>query len=234
MPTSPPPTDDDASGPATGSIRAVVFDFDGTLVDTEFPEFEAWREIYRAHGRDLPRSVWAQCIGTADSGFDPLTHLRHTLGRPLDEEAVRAAHSRRVRILMDGRGLLPGVAERLDEADALALPLGIASSSTRAWINSWLEKLGLSGRFQALAARDDVARTKPDPALFTLIAERLGVDPAEILAIEDSPNGAAAALRAGMHCVVVPHALTEDLWFPPSVRRIPSLTALSLRSYLAR
>ena len=76
-------------------FRAVIFDFDGTIVDTETPEYEAWRSVFEDHGCELPVSVWADCIGTADSGFDPFLYLLEQAGRPLDRDTIQAQRRQR-------------------------------------------------------------------------------------------------------------------------------------------
>ena len=99
---------------------------------------------------------------------------------------------------------MPGVLDYLRDAHRLGLKVGLASSSSCAWVEGHLVRLGLREYFDCVRARDDVSITKPDPALFLSAVETLGVQPCEAIAFEDSRNGLIAARRAGLHCVAVP------------------------------
>jgi len=214
-------------------IRAVIFDFDGLILDTETPIFEAWRRTYHEHGCELDLDDWQQGLGT-HPGLDPVAHLEGMLGRSLDRATLVEEVRERNRTHCESQPLLPGVAERLREARALGVPAGVASSSSRAWVTSWLERHGLSTLFGCVCARDDVARVKPAPDLFLLAAERLGVPAPACLVFEDSPNGVRAALAAGMRCVVVPNAVTRRLALPPAHLVLESLATLRLDQILER
>jgi HAD superfamily hydrolase (TIGR01509 family) len=184
------------------AIAAVVLDFDGLIVDTETPIFEAWL-----------LDEWQHTLGT-QGGFDPLEHLDALLGGALDREAVLAEVKEATARGCDGQPLLPGVEALLLEAKALGLGRAVASSSSCAWVEGWLKRHGIRDLLDVVVARDDVRRVKPDPDLFLLAASRLGVSPADCVVFEDSPNGMRAALAAGMRCVAVPNALTRPLERP--------------------
>jgi beta-phosphoglucomutase-like phosphatase (HAD superfamily) len=119
---------------------AIIFDFDGLILDTETPEFVAWQEAYAAHGATLDLDEWSRVIGTMEPGWDPGVLLDGYVGSPVDR-----------------------------------------------------------------------ARTKPDPAVYRLALSDLGVDAAEAIAVEDSPNGIAAAKAAGLFVVAVPNRMTAGL-----------------------
>lgn len=213
-------------------LRAVILDFDGLIVDTETPIFEAWHQAYRRRGHDLGLDLWQHALGT-HGGFDPLTHLDGLCGG-LDREALLAevkAHTARG---CDQRGLLPGVRRLLEDARALGLGRAVASSSSEGWVVGWLERLGVRGLFDVVAARDHVTRVKPDPELFLLAAERLAAPPASCLVFEDSPNGMRAARAAGMRCVAVPNALTSRIARPPVDLVVESLADEPLALLLQR
>jgi HAD superfamily hydrolase (TIGR01509 family) len=195
------------------AIAAVVLDFDGLIVDTETPIFEAWLGAYRRRGRSLGLDEWQHTLGT-QGGFDPLEHLDALLGGALDREAVLAEVKEATARGCDGQPLLPGVEALLLEAKALGLGRAVASSSSCAWVEGWLKRHGIRDLLDVVVARDDVRRVKPDPDLFLLAASRLGVSPADCVVFEDSPNGMRAALAAGMRCVAVPNALTRPLERP--------------------
>ncbi len=211
-------------------FRAIVFDLDGTLIDTETPWYRAARELYSQHGATLRYEDWARGIGTATEVFDPLAHLEALGGRPLDRPALAHAYRSRVEGMLAGEPLRPGIPELLAEATRRGVRLGLASSSNRAWVTARLQPFGLLPRFETVCTRDDVARVKPDPALYLLAAERLEVTPSETLAIEDSPHGATAARRAGMACVAVPNPTTGPLAFPAGVVRLETLAGVDLET----
>jgi beta-phosphoglucomutase-like phosphatase (HAD superfamily) len=114
------------------------------------------------------------------------------------------------------------------------LKIGLASSSPCEWVEGHLERLGLRPYFESIIASDDVVLTKPDPALYTSACAALGVEPGRAVALEDSPNGALAAKRAGLHCVAVPNELTKFLPFPAVDLRLDSLAEMSLDDLLAK
>jgi len=213
-------------------IRAVILDFDGLIVDTETPIFEAWRAAYERHGQALGLDQWQHALGT-HGGFDPLAHLEELVGRALDRERVSAEVKASSARGCEGRPLLPGVAELLRDAGALGLGRAVASSSSCGWVEGWLRRHGIRELVEAVVARDDVARVKPDPELFLLAAARLGCDPAACVVFEDSPNGMRAALAAGMRCVAVPNALTRPLERPAVDLVLDSLAAGPLAEVLA-
>ncbi|MEM9520105.1 MAG: HAD-IA family hydrolase [Actinomycetota bacterium] len=185
---------------------AVIFDFDGTIVDTEWPVYQAARVAHEHHGLELPIGEWVKIVGTADN--KPLTdRLRDLLGREPDHDAIERANDEHGRARMSGPAL-PGVREVIDATRAGGRPLGIASSSPMDWVGGHLERLGLFDRFASFSTRDQVDRGKPAPDLFLLAAAQLECEPADMLVIEDSRNGAIAAKAAGMPVVVVPNRVT--------------------------
>jgi len=215
-------------------IKALIFDFDGLILDTETPEYLCWQEIYQAHGVSLSLSEWADYIGSTYT-FDPHGHLERKVGHPVDRAAIRIRRSQRLAKLMAEQSLLPGVQEYIAEARKLGLKLGLASSSRRDWIAKHLSQLGLASCFDAIRCGDDVERTKPDPAVYLAALRALKVAGNEAIALEDSPNGVLAAKRAGLFCVAVPNALTRQLSFDNIADlQLASLTEMPLRELLPR
>ncbi|HSB60276.1 MAG TPA: HAD family hydrolase [Vicinamibacteria bacterium] len=221
------------SAPRGGPIEAIVFDFDGLILDTEVPVYRSWQEIYEAHGCELPLSTWAVCIGT-DGAFDPHQHLEAQLGRALDAGALEARHRERCDALIAREAVRPGVLDYLAEARRLGLKRGVASSSSRRWVAGHLERLGMLEAFHALRCAGEVPRVKPAPDLYRAVLAELGVAPARALAIEDSPNGIRAAKGAGMFCVAVPNALTRHLDLGEADLHLTSLAELPLGELLSR
>jgi HAD superfamily hydrolase (TIGR01509 family) len=208
-------------------IRALVFDFDGLILDTETVEYEVWREVYESHGQELPLPLWMAGVGTRD-GFDPYAHLETLTGKPVDEGALRARKNERVKELMKEQQLLPGVGEYLGSAAGLGLRVGLASSAGRLWLDMFIGPRGLSQYFNAIRCGDDVARAKPDPEVYLRVLQDIGVRPSEAVAFEDSSPGLAAAKAAGLRCVVVPNHMTRGMDFRQADLVVGSLAHLPL------
>jgi len=214
-------------------IRALVFDFDGLILDTEEPVYRSWLEVYQAHGEELPFERWVQTVGSTTTGFHPQHHLEERLGRPLPKEVLERRIGRRTEMVL-AQSVLPGVVQHLDAARDRGLKLGVASSSTREWVAGHLDRLGILERFECLRCRDDVANAKPEPDLYVAVLECLGVSASEAIAIEDSPNGVAAAKRAGMWCVAVPNSITAGLDLSEADITLGSLAEVALGQLLAK
>ena len=214
------------------AIRALIFDFDGLIVDTEVPIFRAWQRIYRVHGQELPLDRWLTIIGTASGPFDPVIDLAKKTGSKLDEAELKALEVLYYQEATALQQLLPGVIDYLVAARQLGLKTAVASSSTRKWVMDHLNRFGIGGHFDAIVCREDVKRTKPDPDLYLTTLERLGARPDEAIAFEDSSNGIHAAKAAGLYCVVVPNLLTVDLDLTEADLRLLTLEALPLREVI--
>jgi len=214
-------------------IRALVFDFDGLILDTEEPVYRSWLEVYQAHGEELPFERWVQIVGSTTTGFHPQHHLEERLGRPLPKEVLDRRIGRRTEMIL-AMAVLPGVVQHLDAARDLGLKLGVASSSTREWVAGHLARLGILDRFECVRCRDDVEHAKPEPDLYLAVLECLGVQASEAVAIEDSPNGVSAAKRAGMRCVAIPNSITARLDLTAADITLASLADVSLRELLEK
>lgn len=208
-------------------IQALIFDFDGLILDTEWPDFRSWQETYQAYGCTLSRDEWSRWIGTLGL-YDPYVHLEKEVGHPLDRVQVRAQRQARFHAWMAGQPILPGVVSLLDAARERGLKLGIASSSPRSWVRGYLEPLGLGSTFDTVQCSDDVGATKPDPAAYLAALEALALSPRQAIALEDSPNGVSAAKRAGLYCVAVPNSMTRGLALDGADLQVDSLAELSL------
>jgi HAD superfamily hydrolase (TIGR01509 family) len=214
-------------------IRAIVFDFDGLILDTEEPIYRSWLEVYEAHDEPLPFERWVQIIGSTNEAFHPQKHLEGRLGRPLPHEVLERRIGRRTELIL-AQQLLPGILQHIDAARSLGLKLGVASSSTRDWVSGHLERLGILGRFDCVRCRDDVASAKPAPDLYIAVLDCLGVSASEAVAIEDSPNGVVAAKSAGMRCVAIPNTITASLDLSQADLILRSLSELTLPELLHR
>jgi len=214
-------------------FRAVIFDFDGLILDTEEPIYRSWLEVYEAHGEDLPFERWVKIVGSTTEVFHPQHHLEERLGRPLSQEVIERRIGRRTELIL-AQQLLPGIVQHIDAARSMGLKLGVASSSTRDWVSGHLDRLGILGRFDCVRCRDDVTSAKPAPDLYIAVLECLGVSPSEAVAIEDSPNGVIAAKQAGIRCVAIPNNITASLDLSHADLVLRSLSELTLPELLQR
>lgn len=191
-------------------IRALLFDFDGTLWDSESAVFEAYRRLYASHGEELPIERWAAGVGTLGD-YDPVAELETRVGRAI-EELKGGDPWDHLEDQLDGVGLRPGVPDTIAQASELGLALGIVSSNDRAWVERHLARLDLAEGWEVIATADgDERRAKPSPALYVEALSELAMTPDEALAFEDSPHGITAAKVAGVFCVAVPNEVTVSL-----------------------
>lgn len=215
-------------------IRALVFDFDGLIVDTESPDYHSWREIYEEHGCALPLDEWCGNIGlgAGDVRFQPFDHLQAQVTQSLNYEDVRAQRRRRYLEMNDAQPILPGVANYIADAKRLGLKLAVASSSDCAWVTGHLTRLGLKQHFPVIRCADDVANTKPHPELYLAAVAALGVEPNEAVALEDSAHGLTSAKAAGLYAVAIPNLMTHRLPLEHADLRLNSLADMPLEKLL--
>jgi HAD superfamily hydrolase (TIGR01509 family) len=217
------------------TVRALVFDFDGLICDTESSSFETARAIYEEHGVELTMAQWHDRIGTR--GRPWYADLEAAIGPLSDREAVlerrRLAHHEQVR----AQAAMPGVEQFVREASDAGLGLAVASSSSIGWVSEHLDRLELLDRFAVISCANDEVPAKPDPGVYELAIRTLGVAPADAAAFEDSPNGIAAARAAGLRCVAVPNRMTEGLDLSDAdlvVQSFADLAVVRLDELLAR
>ena len=218
----------------TRQIKALIFDFDGLVLDTETPDYEVWCSIYREHGFELPREKWGSIIGTSMAFFDAAEHLSTLSQRELDSVSLRDRHRSESHAMTLAQPVMPGVLDYLQEAKRLGLKLAIASSSPHSWVDTHAWRLGIFEYFDKVICSDEVGieRTKPNPDLFLLALDQLKVQKDEAIVFEDSPNGVRAAQSAGIFVVAVPNSVTSLLSIENANLTLSSLTDLSLPELL--
>ena len=204
------------------------------ILDTETPDFVSWREVFVDHGAELTMESWSQGIGAGPGSFDVYAHLASLTTRTVEVEAIRTIRRARNDALVGEEVAMPGVQTWLDEAKRLGLKTGIASSSPSEWVEGHTTRLGLREYFDCIRCRDHVTLAKPAPELYEVVCVSLGVAPSEAIAIEDSPNGIAAAKAAGLFCLAVPNAITVALDLSQADFLVRSLAEASLGHVIAR
>jgi HAD superfamily hydrolase (TIGR01509 family) len=214
------------------SLDALVFDFDGLILDTEWPKFTAVSKVFADHGVELPIGDWRDAVGRTDARHWT-EWLEEAAGHPVARDAVRA------RALSHSLGLLadevvrPGVIDLLDEADRRDIGLAVASSSPRDWVGSHLERLCLLSRFDVVVTRDDVGATKPAPDLYLAAMAALDTSGSRSVAFEDSTHGCTSAVTAGLFCVVAPNRLTDSQDFSGADLVVSSLAEVDVAILVA-
>ncbi len=209
------------------AVAAVLFDFDGVLVDTEWAIYQAWRRMFEGHGHELPLAVYTRCIGSDFATWSPKTHLEELSGLAFDWHDLDGRRQVEIMAELSAEGPMPGVIKLLAQLTRAGIRRAVVSSSSHAWVEGWLEKLGLADCFETVVCRGDAPRIKPAPDLYLAAAEMLGLLPAECLVIEDSLNGVNSARAAGMDVWVVPNRVTAGLDFSGAGRIFPSLVELA-------
>ena len=201
---------------------AVLFDMDGLMVDTEPLARAAWQRVVAPYGLTISDSVYERMLGrrTVESAQLVLDALPLPLSR---DELVERKTAEFLLSLAGGVPAMPGLWELLERIEQSGLSWAVATSTPRPVAEIVLGKLGVVGRYMALACGDEVAHGKPAPDIFLLAAARLGVAPAACLALEDSAAGCAAAAAAGIRVVAVPTELTRHELFSCASARYPSL-----------
>lgn len=190
--------------------EAVIFDFDGIVLDSETPEYESHRRLYERSGVTLTVEEWCGVIGTWSEGHDEQWFRR--LCERADTAPERDAYfleRRRIFEEIVPGGPMRGVRELLTLLRDAGIPAAVASSAPARWVGGAVERIGVRPLFAAVVTGDEVARRKPAPDVYLEAARRLDVDPGRTVAIEDSGPGITAALAAGMKAVAIPHWLTE-------------------------
>jgi len=216
-------------------IKALLFDFDGLILDTETPEFQVWQAIYREHGQGLTAEQWGQIVGGwGASQFDAAEHLAELTEGELTADVLRARHKSESEALVLQQPVLPGVVDYLDDAQRRGLRLAVASSSPHSWVDAHLARLEIADRFDVIICQDDVppGHTKPHPDLFLKALDVLDMKADQAIVFEDSPNGVKAARKAGIYVVSVPNPMTAMLKTDGANLTLNSLENMPLQKLL--
>lgn len=214
--------------------QALVFDFDGTIIDTETPVYESWAAAYRFAGVEpIPLKTWLKYIGQADGqGLDVRAILCEQIG--VDEIPAEVEQHRRTSRdeLLAAQPIRAGVVTWVEAAATAGVPLAIASSSPSEWVKPHLDSLGLAAYFPVVSCADPGIPGKPDPTVYLTACKELGVEPASAVAIEDSTHGVTAARSAGLRCIAVPGPITVTMNFDHASIRVDSLADLNPSDWL--
>lgn len=191
------------------SLKGLIFDFDGLILDTESPEMKVWQEIFAEYGFEFPIVKWIGIVGgDAESRFDAACLLEElTEGKVKRADSHQRWHDMSLDRIHQG-DILPGVMDLLIGGRNAGLPIVIASSSPHSWVDGHVTRLGIGDYFDKVICREDVEFPKPAPDLFLAALEFLELEASGVVIFEDSANGITAAKVAGVFCVNVPNEVT--------------------------
>ncbi len=219
----------------TADIKALLFDFDGLILDTETPELRVWKRMYREYGLEYPMEKGILNIGRwGNAAFNPAKYLHEITHDSLDPREIMRRHYDESVPEIRREPVGAGVKRYMAQAPRLGLRLAVASSSERWWVESHLYRLQLIHRFDVIITGDDVpaGRVKPHPDIYLKALQDLDVTAKQAIAFEDSPPGVAAARAAGIFTVAVPNPTTAPLDFSEANLLLVSLAALPLKTLL--
>mgnify|MGYP001120548561 CR=1 FL=1 len=203
-------------------IKAIIFDFDGLIIDTESAWYDSYNEVLRAFQSELSLSEFGRFIGTSSKEFGELLERKVQSKMNFREikEMAMSIHKEKMKNALAREG----VREYLDEAKSLGLSIGLATSSTKDWVVGFLKKLQILDFFDVIQTCDDVELVKPDPTVYANVIRLMGISPKEAIAFEDSVNGCKAAIAAGLNCVIIPNPVTRELIFENYHLRLSSMS----------
>lgn len=216
------------------STQALVFDFDGTILDTETPVYESWAETFRFAGAEpIALARWLQDIGKAEGyGLDVRSELCGQIGVDAISAQVEDFRKDLCDEMMQALPVREGVHRWIEAAKSAKIPLAVASSSPTSWVSSHLDRLNLADCFATLSCADPGIAGKPDPTVYLTACSTLGVAPTNALAIEDSTHGVAAAIAAGMRCIAAPGPITKTMDFSHATAHVDSLSQIDPADWL--
>jgi HAD superfamily hydrolase (TIGR01509 family) len=207
-------------------IDAILFDFDGLMVDSEPHSIASWRAVLRARGVELDAGTFDRLLGLRLDETSKLLIERFSLAAS-PAELGKAKTDYQIEHLAGAVAAMPGLESLLHAIDQRGLRKAIASSGKRRYLEAALQAVGLAGRFSVIVSGDDVARGKPAPDVFLEAARRLKCSPAACLVLEDAPSGLQAAKAAGMRAVAIPNDQSRRLDLSAADWQLPSLTAVA-------
>lgn len=214
-------------------FRAILFDFDGTIVDTDTPDFRAWAAEFERHGLVLDPAWWLRHLGAQGDGTICVERIVRELGHEIDRAAVMSRHDSALDDLVRAEPARPGVRDLLEASARSGMTNAVVSSASRHWVSRQLQRLGLTGFFSLLVTREDSERHKPDPAPYLLAEQRLGLGSGAAFAVEDSLVGLRSAEGAGVPCLYVPPTMASDAAHAEAEFEVDTLANLDLADLLA-
>jgi HAD superfamily hydrolase (TIGR01509 family) len=212
---------------ANKRIKAVIFDLDGLMINSERNSFYIWREYLSEYGVKFSYEDYQRLIGQG-SAFTAV-YMQKQINVHIPAQQIMDEHWERLtEYIAEHVEPLPGLYELLNELEKRQVILGVASNSRKKYVEQALIGLRLQDAFRCVLSAEQVARSKPEPDIYIQMAKCLGVSTALCLALEDSPPGMKSALAAGMRCVVVPNLDLNEFSFEGAYARFESLVQVHM------
>lgn len=208
-------------------VKAVIFDMDGVIIDSEPVQMKAINQVMAQWGIQLEEKDFIPMIGRRLA--DDYDYLKHNFGVPVGIQEFMGQKNKAYQGLMINEAVeMPGLTPLLKRLKSAGILIGIASGSCRADIQMIVKTLKIESYFQTLTSGDDVVHGKPHPEIYQLAASRLKVPVEECIAIEDTSYGVQSSKEAGMKCVAFPHPYTRHQDFSRADISVASLNEISL------
>lgn len=190
--------------------RALIFDFDGLILDTETAEVEIWNDLYSQAGIAFDMEAYIGTIGSnSPTDFHPATLLADREGEERSFEQIRQDFRKIAYLRCEQLEAMDGVVDLIKNAKTKGYFLAVGSSASYSWVQTHLNRLGLLDKFDVIVTFDDVENAKPAPDIYLKVLEKLDVSAENALVFEDSQNGVLAAHRAGIRAIAVPNPITS-------------------------
>ena len=212
--------------------RALIFDFDGLILDTETAEVEIWNDFYAQVGLTFTMDAYINAIGSnSPEDFHPAILLADREGEERSFEQIRQDFRKIAYLRCEQLEAMDGVVDLIKNAKTKGYFLAVGSSASYSWVQTHLNRLGLLNAFDVIVTFDDVENAKPAPDIFLKVLEKLGVSAENALVFEDSQNGVLAAHRAGIRAIAVPNPITAIQDFSLATAVLPSLANFNPDQY---
>ena len=212
--------------------RALIFDFDGLILDTESAEVDIWNDLYAQVGLTFTMDAYINAIGSnSPEDFHPAILLADREGEQRSFEQIRKDF-REIAYLRCGQlEAMDGVVDLIKNAKTKGYLLAVGSSAAYSWVHTHLNRLELLNAFDVIVTFDDVENAKPAPDIFLKVLEKLDISAEKALVFEDSQNGVLAAHRANIRVIAVPNPITAILDFSLATAVLPSLANFNPDKY---
>ena len=212
--------------------HALIFDFDGLILDTESAEVEIWNDFYAQVGLTFTMDAYINAIGSnSPEDFHPAILLADREGEERSFEQIRQDFRKIAYLRCEQLEAMDGVVDLIKNAKTKGYFLAVGSSASYSWVQTHLNRLGLLNAFDVIVTFDDVENAKPAPDIFLKVLEKLDVSAENALVFEDSQNGVLAAHRAGIRAIAVPNPITAIQDFSLATAVLPSLANFNPDQY---
>ncbi|MFK4427106.1 HAD family hydrolase [Bacillus sp. RC51] len=213
--------------------RAVIFDFDGIIFDTEKHEYKSFKELYKCFDEEFPKDLWLNNIGSRHK-TNPYMFLEKKLGYNVNIKELHRERKKLFYSLLSDEKPREGVKDLLISLKASNVKIGLASNSDIDWVLSFLMYLKLLDFFDIINTANDVTNFKPNPEVYIKTLSELNVSASNTIAFEDTPIGLESAYRAGLNCIVIPTKLTKNLLFNHAHVKFDSFLEFNKENYFER